>query len=215
MRQRHAILEEKWRQEVERGDWKDDMQSLDEIRNQWQKLVERPCWDAVTLDIADAIRKGEPVCILDHGKCFKSSEDWEKGKIVWENASPDTQLEWLRELQQAFPIITLKLADEKKYEAGVEQAQQRQRAYQHLADREANLATPKEDAQRLHAALDAYSDSIEKTYRTPPPDSRVKQLGTRLLFHIRKIKEAQEDIPLSGFNVAAIEGMIDYRHCRN
>jgi integrase len=30
------------------------------------------------------------------------------------------------------------------------------------------------------------------------------------MFHVEKIKEAQEDIPLSGFNVAVIEGMIDH-----
>jgi hypothetical protein len=121
--------------------------------------------------------------------------DWEKGEIRWTSRTPDSQLQWLRELQQAFPIITLKLADEKAYQEGVVQAQKRQKAYQRSADREANLAAPREDTQRLHPALDAYSDWISATYRTPPPESRVKQSGTRLLFHVRKIKEAQENIP--------------------
>jgi hypothetical protein len=210
LRQRHAILEEKWRQEVERGEWRDDMETLESVRAEWRQLIERPCWDSVTLAIADAIRKGEPVCVLDHGEHFKSSVDWEKGEIVLRDSSPDAHLVWLRELQQAFPIITLKLADEKKYDEGVEQAQKRQREFQRLADRQARLAAPREDTRRLHAALDAYSDWIKKTYRTPPPESRVKQSGTRLLFHVRKVKEAQEDIPLSGFNLAVIEGMIDY-----
>jgi hypothetical protein len=210
MRQRHAVLEEKWRQEVERGEWQDDMPTLGRTRARWKKLLEGPYWDSVTLKMADAIRKGETVCVLDHREHFKDSVDWERGEIVLENDSPETQLEWLRELQQAFPIITLKLADEKKYEEGVEQAKKSQRAFQRLADRAADLAAPREDAQRLHAALDAYSDWIRATYRTPPPDSRVKQSGTRLIFHVRKIKEAQEDLPLSGFNLAGIEGMIDY-----
>jgi hypothetical protein len=210
LRQRHAVLEEKWRQEVERGEWRDDMETLEGVRADWRRLLERPCWDSVTLAIADAIRKGEPVCTLDHGEHFKSSVDWGKGEIVCQDSSPEAHLAWLRELQEAFPIITLKLADEKKYDEGVGQAQKQQRAFQRLADRQASLAAPREDTRRLHAALDAYSDWIRKTYRTPPPESRVKQSGTRLLFHVRKVKEAQEDIPLSGFNLTVIEGMIDY-----
>jgi hypothetical protein len=31
---------------------------LEEIRARWQQRLERPCWDAVTLAIADAIRHG-------------------------------------------------------------------------------------------------------------------------------------------------------------
>lgn len=127
-----------------------------------------------------------------------------------EDDSPEAQLEWLRELQQAFPIITLQLADEEKNQQGVEEAAERQRTWQKLADRQAKLASSKEDTQRLHAALDAYADWIRATDRTPPPDSRVKQSGTRLIFHVNKIKEAQEDMPLSEFNLSGIEGMIDY-----
>jgi integrase len=210
MRQRHAILEEKWRQEMERGEWQDDMQTLEKSRARWKKLVEGPYWDSVTLEIADAIRKGESVCVLDHREHFKGSVDWEGGEVVVEDDGPDTQLEWLRELQQAFPIVTLKLADEEKYQEGVGKAAGRRRTWQRLADREAKLASPQEDTQRLHAALDAYSEWVGATYRTPPPDSRVKQSGTRLMFHVRKIKEAQEDMPLSAFNLAGIDGMIDH-----
>src|SRR5262249_14250773 len=130
-------------------EWRDDMETLEAVRARWQQLIERPGWDSVTLAIADAIRKGEPACTLDHGEHFKSSVDWEKGEIVFQDSSPEAQLAWLRELQQAFPIITLKLADEEKYDEGVEQAQMRQRAFQQLADRQARLATPREDARRL------------------------------------------------------------------
>lgn len=209
-RREYALVEEKWRREVERGEWEGNEEGLDDARAKWQAIIEAPRWDSVTLAIADAIRKGEPVCTLDHGEHFKSRVDWEKGEIVWSNSSPEAQLAWLRELQQAFPIITLKLADEKKYDEGVAKAQNRRKQFQRLADREANLATPREETQRLHPALDAYSEWIRATYRTPPPESRVKQSGTRLLFHVRKIKEAQENIPLSGFNLAVIEGMIDH-----
>jgi hypothetical protein len=59
--------------------------------------------------------------------------------------------------------------------------------------------------------LDAYSDCIRATSRTPPPETRLKQSGTRLLFHVRKIQEHQEDMPLSDFGLAVIEGMIDCR----
>jgi hypothetical protein len=172
-RQRYAILEEKWQQEAARGEWEDDRTTLERMRVEWQEQLERPCWDSVTLAIVDAIRKGEQVCVLDHGEHIKDSVDWDKGEVRWQDKSPEAQLEWLRELQQAFPIITLKLADEGKYLAGVDQAARRQRTYQKLADRQADLAAPREDAQRLHAALTAYSDWIERTYRTPPPDSRV------------------------------------------
>ena len=209
-RKDYALVEEKWRREVERGEWEGNEEALDEARAKWQAVIEAPRWDSVTLAIADAIRKGEPVCTLDHTDHFKSRVDWEKGEIVWSDSSPEAQLAWLRELQQAFPIITLKLADEKKYEEGVTKAQKRQKIFQQQADRDANLAAPREDTQRLYPALDAYSEWIRATYRTPPPESRVKQSGTRLLFHVRKIKEAQENIPLSSFNLAVIEGMIDH-----
>jgi hypothetical protein len=169
LRQHHAVLEEKWRQEAERGEWHHDMGTLESVRAKWRQMIERPCWDSVTFAIADAIRTGEPVCILDHGEHFQSSVDWEKGEIIWQNVSPDAQLEWLRGLQHAFPIITLNVADDTQYQKGVEQAKKRQQAFQQLADREANLAAPREGTQRLHAAL-----------------------------------------PLSVFNVAVIEGMIDY-----
>src|SRR4051794_7591334 len=78
LRQRHAILEEKWREEVERGEWQDDMTTLDGIRAKWQLLLKAPCWDSVTLSIAEAIRKGEPVCVLDHREHFHGSVDWDK-----------------------------------------------------------------------------------------------------------------------------------------
>jgi hypothetical protein len=139
LRQEHAVLEEKWRQEVERGEWRDDKETLEGVRVEWRRLLERPCWDSVTLAIADAIRKGEPVCTLDHGEHFTSSADWQKGEIVFRDSSADAQLAWLRGLQEAFPVITLKLADEKKYDEGVEQAQERQQAFQRLADRQGRL----------------------------------------------------------------------------
>jgi hypothetical protein len=167
LRRHHDVLEEKWRQEVERGEWQDDLETLEKVRAKWRQLTEGPSWDSVTLAIADAIRTGEPVCVLDHGEHFQSSMNGEKGEIIWQHSSPEAHLEWLRGLQQAFPIITLKLADEKQYQKGVEQAKQRQQAFQQLADRQANLAAPREDTQRLHLALDAYSDWTEKTYRTP------------------------------------------------
>jgi hypothetical protein len=210
LRQHHALLEEKWRQEVERGEWQDDMPTLEAVRAESRLLVEAPRWDSVTLAIAAAIRTGEQVCVLDHREHFEDSVDWEKGKIVMYLHSPDGQLAWLRRLQQEFPIITLKLADEDVYKQGVDKAASRQRLFQKLADREANLAAPKEDTQRLHAVLDAYSDWVRATYRTPPPESRVKQSGTRLLFHVRKLKENREDMPLSDFGLAVIEGMIDF-----
>ena len=88
LRQRHAILEEKWRDEVERGEWQDDMPTLDSMRSKWQLVLEGPSWDSVTLAIADAIRTGEPVCVLNHSEHFKNSVDWEKGEIAWEDSSP-------------------------------------------------------------------------------------------------------------------------------
>jgi hypothetical protein len=209
-KQRYAILEEKWRKEEERGEWQDDNSTLEEMRAWWRRFLEGPCWDSVTLAIADAVRKGELVCVLNFNDYFRGSVDWEHGKISFVDDSAKAQLAWLRGLQQAFPIIALKLADEEKYREGVEHASKEQQRLQRLADRAADMAAPREDTQRLHAALDAYSEWIKKTYRTPPPESRVKQSGTRLLFHVRKIKEAQEDIPLSAFNVAIIEAMVDH-----
>jgi len=193
MCQRQAIVEEKSKREGEP-----------------ELLLAGPRWDSVTLAIGDSIRKGEPVCVLDPAEHRKKIVDWEKGEFVWESITPDALLAWLRELQSAFPIITLKLADDQKYKHGLDRAAKRPKAYQKLADKEANLASPKEETHRLYAALEAYSDWIRRTYRTPPPDSRVKQSGTRMLFHVSKIKEAQENIPLSNFDLAVIEGMIDH-----
>jgi hypothetical protein len=209
---RHAALEENWREEEERGEWQDDAPRLERMRAWWRRFLEGPCWDSVTLAVADAVRKGEPVCVLDFKDHSQDSEDSGHGESRWRGMddSAKAQLEWLRGLQQAFPIITLKLADEEKYRAGVQHASKEKQRLQRQADRAADLAAPREDTQRLHAALDAYSEWVKKTYRTPPPDSRVKQSGTRLLFHVRKLKEAQEDIPLPAFNVAVIEAMLDH-----
>lgn len=188
------------------------MRPLERTRTECQKRVAAPtCWDSVTLAIAEAIRKGDSVGVLNYGDHWQSCTQTDlKTGLPVVDSSPEAQLEWLRRLQQAYPIITLKLRDEDIYRQGVELAKERQRMYQDYADDEAKLASPQEDAQRLHAALDAYSEWIEKRYRTPPPESRIKQSGTRMIFHVRKIKEAQSDLPLSRFDLATIEGMIDY-----
>jgi hypothetical protein len=212
LRQRDPALQEKWQKEIERGEWQCRMERLEEVKSQWRELIAAPHWDSVTLAIAEAIRKGESACVLRYGDHYQSWMEMDSEKAVFHfvDSSPEAQLKWLRRLQEAYPIITLKLGDQDACRQGVELAQKRKRMWQRFADREARLASPQEHAQRLHAALDSYSEWIEKTHRTPPPESRVKQSGMRLIFHVRKIKEAQSDLPLSGFNSATIDGMIEY-----
>jgi hypothetical protein len=188
------------------------MERLEEVKSQWRELIAAPHWDSVTLAIAEAIRKGESACVLKYRDHCQSWLDMDSTKAVFQlvDSSPEAQLKWLRRLQEAYPIITIKLGDQDVYRQGVELAKDRQRMWQRFVDREAKLASPQEHAQRLYAALDAFSEWIERTYRTPPPESRIRQSGTALIFHIRKVKEAQNDLPLSAFNVAIIEGMIEY-----
>jgi hypothetical protein len=80
--------------------WDRDRQTL------WDVPLDRPYWDAVTMEIAEAVRTGQPVARIHVPEHLDGL------------MTPAGAVKWLRELQDAFPLVRLELADARLQQDG-------------------------------------------------------------------------------------------------
>lgn len=143
-----------------------------------------PAWNDITLAIGQAIAKGQTVATIYPPPGM-------------ENMAPAAVAAWLAALQLMFPMIGLKLPEEKQ-QAGIA-ALKRQEAILENSRRlqERLLTTVGEVAgQTVHEALDAYSAHVATKYKDK---DRPLQLSIRLL------KQHVENFPLSKLDADRID----------
>ena len=129
---------------------------------------ERPLWDSVSLAVALAVSRAEPVCLLDPAQHFHDRVD--EAARVYHAELHDGQalLQWFRGLEADYgPVIPLKLhLDEGEtalLEQGVEKTLRQADAFGRMA-REAEALLAPAGGQTLHQALDAYAAAAARTY---------------------------------------------------
>ena len=96
--------------------WDRDRQTL------WDVELDRPYWDAVTLEVAEDIRTGQPVARIH-------VPDYLDGLMTAAGA-----VKWLRELQDAYALVRLELADSRLEQEGGSVLTELARHYRDTAD---------------------------------------------------------------------------------
>src|SRR4051794_19462535 len=124
------------------------------VEQRWRDLRERlltndpiPVWDEITLQMGQAVARGETVVRLSVSAEIRSSFE----------SYPSAAVLWLQSLQRAFPCVSLQIEDADLYERGVDA----QREYaQHLLEQAQRAQAKAQEAlgsvgeplsgQRLH-----------------------------------------------------------------
>ena len=188
----------------------------DGVERRWERLgrpTERPLWDDITMQIAQAVARGEPVAKLDLFGRPQVMDDEGGGYLA---------LKRLQDLQPDFPSIRLELADA-RLQAAIPAAEEMEREFDRRlagkgAARDAVLAALDErpvptSGHRLHTALDGYGEWIKGNYLAPGGQGKLTQHGVTMLTYVGLLKEHQADMPLDCFGLAEIEAMLSYwRH---
>ena len=112
----------------------------------------RPLWDETTLQIAQAVSRGQSVCQLNIPKWATVDE-----------LDAATMVCWLRGLHQDFHMIRLALADEDMQAEGEQEWQEHaERMIAH-----GKKLMQKNTRQTLHEALDAFGEQVAHCRHTP------------------------------------------------
>jgi hypothetical protein len=158
----------------------------------WRVHLDRPYWNDVTLQIAEAVRQHLHAARI-------TIPSWLAGHLN----RPEKVTEWLADLRAQYPVVTLELADEKfraETKRGAEAA-----AASHRRRGSAILYSL--SPQTLHAALTAYGLWVGRQYvelgGEPTQWSGVKSR------HIEFIRQHAQDIPLCDFDTAQIDAVLD------
>lgn len=154
----------------------------------------RPLWDETTIQIGQAVARGEPVATLKVPAWLE--QDMPEAEAV---------VGWLHDLQADFPMIRLRIEDQARQEQGESHWSARA---SDMTGRGRKLAR-RGSGQTLHQALDGYIAWIENVkYRTP--DGGVTQNGRGQVFQAGLLKKHHADMALSEFRQDQIDAMLTY-----
>lgn len=153
----------------------------------------RPLWEGDTLQIAQAISRGEAVCKLDLREWAVEGED-----------EAETLVCWLHSLQRDFPMIRLALDDEVMQAEG-------ERQWDDHATRMINHGKrllQKNTRQTLHEALDAFGEHLRERYSDNA--GRLSPTGQVAVKEIPILKSRIADRPLGDLDLAALDRWVQY-----
>jgi hypothetical protein len=154
--------------------------------------LDRPYWDEVTLQIAEAVRTHEPVARL-------AVPSYLSGHFH----RPSDVTDWLADLRERFPVVALELADASLAADGRADTEQRARRYQRRAKSLLRTISP----QRLYPALEAYRRWVETKY--VELDGRQSQWAGAKLRQIGFVLASTPDMSLSDFYTPQIDTLLD------
>jgi hypothetical protein len=161
----------------------------------WRKEqgTPRPLWDETNLSIAMGVARGQDVIEL-------TTPAWAVQGFPDPRERAEVLISCLRDWQEHFPFLTLRLADARAQEQG--EAWLREVASNCQAT--ARKLLRRDSRQTLHQALDAYARYAGEKYRgTLWGTTLANEIG-----HVRR--ELPEDVPLSSVDVGFIERWIDH-----
>ena len=154
----------------------------------------RPVWDATTLLIANAARKGEQRVTIHP---LHEMPDW-----AW-------AVEF-QELVKDFPMMQIVPPSPEAVEHG-------KRWWENHAKRSASQFQPvleklRNSGHRLHQALDDYAEWIPTKYQTLESDGtrHTSDWGQSQLANVKRLKERHADIPLSMLTLVKCEEMLEF-----
>jgi hypothetical protein len=161
----------------------------------WQRdrVGERPLWTPETLAIAQAVARGENAVRINHIEGVEGLP-----------ITTDVVAAWLCQLRKDFPMVRIDLQDAEVQEQG----QQRLERTAEIHAEVVRWVRQPSGGKTLYQALDAFSENIRRTCLTV--DKRVSPYGMSKLGQVKQIKEHAKDVPLSQFDLNAIEAMLHY-----
>jgi integrase len=189
----NARLEELWAGVVER--WQDHL-------DLGLTTPPFPCWDSLTLQLANAIRKGEYEIELD---C---------------DDPPQEAAAFISDFRTYFPMIQVSIPDKGTLDEGdrlmagmteelAQEETRRHRRNMRVVSGEAELFGGKiQTRETLFDALDSYKKWIEQEF--VDVTGRTTQTGVKQAERAERIKRHATDMPLSDFGIPEIEAVIDY-----
>jgi hypothetical protein len=160
--------------------------------------VERPVWDEVTLAVAEAVRKGEPVARVKPPPALAAMrpESWLVG-------------DWLDQLQRDITVIKIELEEA---DAGQEADGAIQKEGQRLVEMGRWMIHRKAGGETLHAALAAYGKWIEGKYLDA--ERRVTAWGRTQERHVAFMRKHLPDRPLAALDPHGIDELLDILRLR-
>ena len=158
---------------------------------------DRPVWDATTLEMADAIRRGEAVALVSVPDSLSAYR-----------ADSCLLGAWLHELQREFTVIKIEL--EPQLQANVTEVDLREG--RRLVDMGNRLLRRPGSADTLHRALSAYIDFIKKKERTA--EGKLTPWGGTQLRHVNFLKRHLPDRSLDDFDTQSIDDCINVMRSR-
>ncbi|MDB5322177.1 MAG: hypothetical protein JWN40_3808 [Phycisphaerales bacterium] len=154
-----------------------------------------PLWTPESLEIAEAIRTGQPQYAVPTTAADLSDPDYVR------------RIQWLRE---RYPSVAFVPADPETFASG-------QKTYREVAHRSAahavaaaaiaNIPIPAGVSQTLYQAIDAYADQVKATKLR---DGQVTAWGEVLCKQAIRLKQSHPDTTLDRFDLAAIEKIKHY-----
>lgn len=179
------------------------------VKKRWEHHVDAglttppfPCWDSVTLQLADAIRKGDYQIDLE---C---------------DETPQEAAAFVAELRTYFPMIQVSIPDKRKLDegnramAGVleelaeEETRRHRRSMQVVSSEAEQFGGRIQTRESLFDALDAYKEWIEQEF--VDVSGRTTQTGVKQAERAERIKRHATNMPLSDFGIPEIDAVIDY-----
>ena len=182
--------------ETVKEDWEDDQTLFwydPDSKVKWHVILDRPHWNDVTLQIAEAIRTHSSVVRLTLTPRLS-------GLIP----TPHDMVKWASAVRERFPIIAVELADGQAEVAGRQHARDMAARHRRLASEALSTVS----SQRLHAAIDAYVASVKGHY--VESDGELTQWGGAKVRQVGFIKALPEaaDVPLSEYDTPRIDGIL-------
>jgi len=172
-----------------------------------QNGTSKPCWNERTLDIAQAIARG------DTSYAVPRSPNWDGG-------IDGLYAHQVRTLAKTFAsVITILPEDTDGFENGRQEELDLASRIQTIADNtraRVGASIVGGDGPTLHQAFDAYAQWIEREYREPTDNGEVGRLtdwGRNQTRTVQRLKNHVPDANLTDHNYAAVEAAL--RHWRN
>jgi hypothetical protein len=164
------------------------------VQQRWRRdrTSERPLWDDGTLAIAMAVAKGVRVAYVSHLRSDGSEV----------RVPPEVVATWLLVLRRDFPMIDIQLEDQRTQLEGLQGLERAATDHE-----EAAKFLRGTGSQTLHQALDAFAEAIGRTMLNPD-DKRTSTSGLTKINQVRSIKQHAQDMPLTRFDLAAIEALL-------
>jgi integrase len=166
--------------------------------NQFQELPDRPLWDAVTLTLAEAIRRGESTVRIPLAADLRPF-------------LPESSIvgDWLRQLQRDFEGIRIELDDAAVNAIAQDSTKDEG---QRLIALGQQMLRSRVDPARLHQSLAAYSRWISG--RFVRKDQRTTAWGSLQSRIVAFLQQHVEDMPLAELETARIEAIVELLQSR-